>query len=58
MGTLVDMRGPLARRQATEREKPVRTGQVLLFTGVRYERWSDVEDKPANGPAARKQASD
>lgn len=55
MATIVDIRSASSVRAA--RAQSVRTNgsaEILLFTGVRYERWEEPRGAPATGHASRR----
>ena len=56
MGTLVDLSTARGRRHTEERSKPARGAEIVLFMGVRYERWADDAADTLNDPPPRKSA--
>lgn len=54
MGDVVAFRPLAVRRTQASAETDAQRGEILLFTGVRYERHDQVEDKRAAGRSPRK----
>jgi hypothetical protein len=54
MGDVVAFRPQAARRTQARVEQDAQRGEIVLFTGVRYERHDPVEDKRADGRSPRK----
>ena len=48
MGNVVEL--PPRRRKESARQDTGKSAEVILFLGVRYERWSD--EVPSSGPPA------
>lgn len=52
MATILEFRASREKPAVGPRRRPSRTAEIVIFPGVRYERWRDADGKSETGKAS------
>ncbi len=58
MATIYSIKSAQERNTGGQSDGPVTSAQIILFPGVRYERWADLCEKPATECVGRRRQRD